>query len=70
MEFTCKKCGCNDYKLETRGTQTALLCKRCGMWHKWVDKNELYRYSTPTTATAELPYTLIINGVKYRKEAQ
>jgi Zn ribbon nucleic-acid-binding protein len=69
MKFTCKKCGHADYRLEKRGTQTALLCARCGFWQKWIDKNDLHKYGTPTTNTEELPDTLIINGVKYRKEA-
>lgn len=70
MTFICKKCGHTACKLEKRGTQTALLCAKCGFWQKWVNKTELQNYSTPTINTAELPDTLIINGVKYRKEEQ
>ena len=69
MDFTCKKCGHTDYRLEKRGTQTALLCAKCGHWQKWVGKEEVYRYGTPAQQQ-DLPDMLIINGVKYRKEAQ
>jgi len=68
MLFKCKKCGHTAYKLEERGTQTALLCEKCGFWQKWISKEEVYRWECKAVKPiSELPDTLIINGVKYVK---
>ena len=69
VEFTCKKCEHTAYELREKGTQIGLYCAKCGRWHKWVDKKEVYRYGTPEPTEA-MPEILIINGVKYRKETK
>lgn len=44
MDFTCKKCGSNEYTIKSRpngtGTATGLYCAKCGFWHKWLSKRE------------------------------
>lgn len=68
MEFKCKKCGHSEYRLEAKGTQTGLYCAKCGFWHKWVAKDELYRNEWKAIKPIfDLPDTLVINGVKYKK---
>ena len=37
--YVCK-CGCNDFFMATKGTQTGIYCSGCGKWFKWADKNE------------------------------
>jgi len=49
--FECKKCGCKQYKLEEKGTATALRCANpsCNFWHKWLGKEELAKYKSLLT---------------------
>lgn len=44
--FECKKCGNKQFKLEKKGTQTALRCAdpNCNFWQKWLGKEELAKY--------------------------
>ena len=39
--MVCNKCGCNDFYLEKKGTQTGVYCCKCRSWLKWVGKKEI-----------------------------
>jgi Lar family restriction alleviation protein len=39
--FKCAKCGSEDTFTEKLGNNTGLYCSDCGIWIKWLDKNEL-----------------------------
>lgn len=45
MDFNCKRCGCTEYILNTKGNNTGLYCSDCGKWHKWLNKDEVRVYS-------------------------
>lgn len=45
MDFKCKRCGCTEYILNTKGNHTGLYCSGCGKWHKWLNKDEVRVYS-------------------------
>lgn len=45
MDFKCKRCGCTEYILNTKGNNTGLYCSDCGKWHKWLNKDEIRVYS-------------------------
>jgi len=38
--FTCKKCNSTDLFIKESGTQTGLYCGNCGVWQKWLGKEE------------------------------
>ena len=38
--FACKKCGSLDVYIKENGTQTGLYCGDCGVWQKWLGKEE------------------------------
>lgn len=63
--FKCKKCESGNYKLIEKGTATGLYCADCGFWHKWVAKDELYRYQglqeTKELSTAEKLCYIVTN---------
>jgi hypothetical protein len=37
----CKKCGSLDLHTEVKGSNTGLYCSDCGVWIKWLGKDEL-----------------------------
>lgn len=45
MDFNCKRCGCTEYILNTKGNNTGLYCSGCGKWYKWPNKDEVRVYS-------------------------
>ena len=45
MDFNCKRCGCTEYILNTKGNNTGLYCSGCGKWYKWLNKDEVRVYS-------------------------
>lgn len=67
--FKCKKCGSGNFKLQPKGTATGLYCADCGFWHKWVSKDELYRYrglqQAKELTTAEKLLWLVENTNSY-----
>ena len=46
MNFKCKKCNSDNYKLklDKTGKHTGLYCAECDFWHKWIPKNEMSLY--------------------------
>lgn len=36
----CKKCGCVQYTKQKKGPHLGLYCANCGLWLKWVKKQE------------------------------
>ena len=40
-KYYCKKCGSNLMFIETKGNNTGLYCGDCGLWQKWLSKDEL-----------------------------
>ena len=40
-KYYCKKCGSNLMFIETKGNNTGLSCGDCGLWQKWLSKDEL-----------------------------
>lgn len=45
IDFECKKCGSNTYKIveskNGNGINKGLYCAKCGAWHKWLSKNDI-----------------------------
>lgn len=41
----CKKCGCVDLHTEVKGNNTGLYCDECGVWQKWLNKDELRAFT-------------------------
>ena len=41
----CKKCGCIDLHTEVKGNNTGLYCDKCGVWQKWLNKDELRAFT-------------------------
>lgn len=39
--YCCHKCGSVDVFMETKGSQTGLYCGDCGVWIKWLPKDEI-----------------------------
>jgi len=37
----CRKCGSTSLHTEVKGNNTGLYCDDCGVWNKWVGKDEL-----------------------------
>lgn len=37
----CKKCGSTDLYTDQKGNNTGLYCSDCGVWIKWLSKEEL-----------------------------
>ena len=34
--FECKKCGCTDSEMITKGPHLGLYCSACGAWDSWI----------------------------------
>ena len=41
MIVKCSKCNSNKLFVEIEGTRKGLYCGECGMWQKWITKQEL-----------------------------
>ena len=45
MNYVCKKCGrINKTFIKQKGNNTGVYCGDCGMWIKWLNKNEITLY--------------------------
>lgn len=41
MQDKCNKCNSTKLFVEIQGTRKGLYCGECGMWQKWITKQEL-----------------------------
>lgn len=68
----CKKCGSISLHIQTKGNNTGLYCDDCGVWVKWLSKDELraFEYSQKSRglrSTAKVYDDLFTdNGLKER----
>lgn len=52
-DFVCKKCGSTAYEIKDKNNGTGiahgLYCAKCGFWHKWLNKDELKKFTENKT---------------------
>lgn len=66
----CKKCGSIALHTEAKGNNTGLYCDDCGVWVKWLGKDELraFEYAQKEAQTTNIQTGTLVDATQYYRQ--